>query len=280
MTTASKHSSISTVLLTVFSLLSLMAAAQEKKEFSCTVGPLAVITITNNYGPITVKPSGRNQVLVETIFHSDAVNLVNEQHGDRVELRSISSRKGTNLVEYNVLVPAAAFVSLRSSDGTLRAQGLRGDVVLAAASGSVEVTDISDAHLHVKTLNGSITLTDIRNSHLDVHSVGGNVNLHNVTGPSVEVNSGAGRITYDGDPGRVGEYLLTSHSGDLEVSIPASAWVEIKARSIKGQSDPEFPSASSGPALGRTSLLGGSEKRLGSRFDLRSINGRIRIKRP
>jgi hypothetical protein len=205
---------------------------------------------------------------------------VNEQHGNRIELRSISSRQGINLVEYAVLVPAAAFVTLRSSDGTLRAQGLRGDVVLEAASGSVEVTDISDAHLHVKTLSGPITLTYIRNSHLDIHSVRGNVNLRNVTGPSVEVNSGAGRITYDGDPGRVGEYLLTSHSGDLEVSIPASAWVEIKARSIKSQADPEFPSIGNVPVLGQTSLLGKPGKTLGSRFELRSFSGKIRLKRP
>ena len=280
MTDARKHSRISTVLLVVFSLLSLLAAAQEKKEFSCTVGPLAVISITNNYGPITVKPSGSSQVLVETIFHSDAINVVNEQHGDRIELRSTSSRPGTNLVEYTVLVPAAAFVTLRSSDGTLRAQGLRGDVVLEAASGSVEVTDISDAHLHVKTLSGPITLTDIRNSHLDIHSVRGNVNLHNVTGPSVEVNSGAGRITYDGDPGRVGEYLLTSHTGDLEVSIPASAWVEIKARSIKSQSDPEFPRVGNVPAIGQASLLGKPGKKLGSHVELRSFSGKIRLERP
>jgi len=279
MTNARKHSRISTVLVAVFSLLSLLAAAQEKKEFSCTVGPLAVISITNNYGPITVKPSGSSQVLVETIFHSDAVNVVNEQHGDRIELRSTSSRLGTNLVEYTVLVPAAAFITLRSSDGTLRAQGLRGDVVLEAASGSVEVTDISDAHLHVKTLSGPITLTDIRNSHVDIHSVRGSVNLHNVTGPFVEVNSGGGRITYDGDPGRVGEYLLTSHTGDLEVSIPASAWVEIKARSIKSQADPEFPTASNVPTMGQINLMGKPGK-IGSRFELRSFSGKIRLKRP
>src|SRR6202521_3304152 len=186
MTNARKHSRISTVLLALFSLLSLLAAAQEKKEFSCTVGAGAVISITNNYGPITVKPSGTPQVLVETIFHSDAVNLVNEQHGDRIELRSISSRQRTNLVEYTLLVPAAAFVTLRSSDGTLRAQGLRGDVVLEAASGSVEVTDVNDAHLHVKTLSGPITLTDISNTHVDILSVGGNVDLHNFTEPSVD----------------------------------------------------------------------------------------------
>jgi hypothetical protein len=281
MPNALKHSSISIVLVAVFfTLLSFLAAAQERKEFSYTVGPGAVISLTNNYGPISVKPSGTSQVVVETVSHSDAVSLVNEQHGDRIELRSMSSRQRNNLVDYIVLVPAAAFICLRSSAGTLRAQGLRGDVVLEAVSGSVEVTDISDAHLHVKTLSGPITLTDIRNSHLDIHSVRGNVNLHNVTGPSVEVNSGAGRITYDGDPGRVGEYLLTSHTGDLEVSIPASARVEIKARSIKSQSDPEFPNFSSVPTIGQTSLLGQPGKILGSRFELRSFSGKIRLKRP
>src|SRR5580704_1445828 len=264
----------------VVSFLALTAAAQDKKEFIYNVGPQAVVSITNNYGPITVKPSGSRQVVVETVSHSDAVGLVNEQHGDRIELRSISSRQGTNLVDYTVLVPIDAFVSLRSSDGTLRAQGLRGDVILEASGGSVEVTDISDAHLHVKTLSGPITLTDIRNSHLDIHSVHGNVNLHNVTGPSVEVNSGAGRITYDGDPGSAGEYMLTSHSGDLEVSIPASALVDIKARSIKGQSDPEFPIASGFSAPGAQNLLLKPGMTIGSRFELRSFRGKIRLKRP
>src|ERR1700693_5904491 len=173
---------------------------QENKEFSYAVGPGAVISITNNYGPITVRPSGSGQVVVQTVSHSDAISLVNEQHGDRIELRSSSSRPGTDLVDYTVLVPVDAFVSLRALDGTLRAQGLRGDVILEAAAASVEVSDISDAHLHVRTLTGPITLTDIRNSHLDIHSVNGNVTIRNVTGPSVEVNSGSGRISYQGDP--------------------------------------------------------------------------------
>src|SRR6266404_5703376 len=202
-------------LVVAISLLALTAVGQEKKESGYAVGPGAVISITNNYGPINVKPSGSSQVVVETISHSDAVSLVNEQHGDRIELRSMSSRQGTNLVDYTVLVPAAAFVT-----------------------------------------------------------------LHNVTGPSVEVNSGAGRITYDGDPGRLGDYLLSSHTGNLEVSIPASAWVEIKARSIKSQSDPDFPNLSHVPAIGQTSLLGKPGKMLGSRFELRSFSGKIHLKRP
>jgi hypothetical protein len=239
-----------------------------------------VVSITNNYGPITVKPSGSRQVLVEAVSHSDAVSLVNEQHGNRIELRSASTRSGTNQVDYTVLVPVDAFVSLRSSDGTLRAQGLRGDVILEAAAASVEVTDISDAHLHVRTLTGPITLTDIRNTHLDIHSISGDVKMRNVTGPSVEVNSGSGQISYDGDPGRMGEYLLTSHSGDLNISIPANAWVNIKARSVQGQSDPDFPVANSFASGGTRNLLLKPGMVTGSRFELRSFRGKIHLKRP
>ena len=66
--------------------------------------------------------------------------------------------------------------------------------VIEAASGSVEVTDISDAHLHPKTVSGPITLTDIRNSHLDVHSVSGDVSLGRCYPAIGKVNSGSGRI--------------------------------------------------------------------------------------
>jgi DUF4097 and DUF4098 domain-containing protein YvlB len=271
---------VQTGVVIVISLMALSAAAQDKKEFTFNVGPKAVVSITNNYGPITVKPSGSRQVVVEAVWHSDDVRLVNEQHEDRIELRSVSTRAGTDQVDYTVSVPADAFVSLRSSDGTLRAQGLRGDVILEAAAASVEVTDIRDAHLHVKTLTGPITLTDIRNSHLDIHSVSGDVQLHNVTGPSVEVNSGSGRITYEGDPGRMGEYLLTSHSGDLDISIPANAWVNIKARSIQGKSDPDFPATNGFASDGTKNLLLKPGVVVGSQFELRSFRGKIHLKRP
>jgi hypothetical protein len=41
----------------LISLCALVSVAQQKKEVSYQVGPKAVISITNNYGPITIKPS-------------------------------------------------------------------------------------------------------------------------------------------------------------------------------------------------------------------------------
>jgi DUF4097 and DUF4098 domain-containing protein YvlB len=245
MTDARSQWAIYAVLVTLFPVLSLLTAAQERKEFRYSVGPKAIVSITNNFGAITVKPSGSNQVVTTTVSYSDAVTFENEQHGNCIDLRTSSTHQVSNLVDYTVVVPADAFVTARSSDGKLHAQGLRGDVILEGMNGTVEVTDIINAHLHVKTLRGQLILTHIRDSHVDVRSLGGNVDIHDVSGLSLGVNSGSGRITYEGDPGRAGEYLFTSHSRDLEVSIPAGASAEIKAHSLKGESDQGSPGVGS-----------------------------------
>ena len=86
----------------------------------------------------------------------------------------------------------------------------------------MDVTGIIDAPVQARALSGPITLSDVRNVHLDVFSLSGNVRLQSVVGSSVTAHSGSGRITYEGDPGTEGEYVLTSHSGDPELSIPAS----------------------------------------------------------
>jgi len=280
MTNALSYRSATGPLVAVFSLISVLATAQETKEVRYTVGAKAVICIRNNCGPITVKPSGNRQTVVTTVSHSNAVTFVNEQYGSRIELRTHCRRPGASLADYMVLVPADAVVTLRSSDGALRAQGLSGDVTLEAATALVEVTDISDAHLHVKSLSGSVTLTNVRNSHLDVRSLSGDVKIHNVRESFLEVRSGSGRISYDGDPGKSGDYRLTSHSGDLEVSIPASALVEIRVHSLKGESNQGLPRAGSVPPAGQRSLLLKAGIVNASRFVLRSFRGGIHVKRP
>ena len=280
MTNPRNHSRLSTLVVVVFPILSLLASAQNKKEFSYTVGSHAVISITNNYGPITIKPSRNRQVVITTVSYSEDVSLENEQHGSRIELRSISPHEGSGLVDYTVLVPDDSLVRVRSSSGTVHAQGMRGDLILQAETATVEVSDVSDAHLHVKTLSGPISLMNIRNSHLDVRSVSGDVTLHDVTGSSVEVNSAHGRINYDGDPGPAGEFRLMSHPGDLYISIPASASVDIRSHSVNGKSDGYLPKRDGASARSSGNLSLKPTITNASRFVLRSFKGNIRVIRP
>jgi hypothetical protein len=280
MTGGACRPTVSIALLATVPLLSLMAASQQTKLVRYAVGPKPLISITNDYGAITVGPSGNNQIVVSTVSHSDAINFVSEQHGNRVELRAESDRRGASLAEYTVLVPNDSIVTLRSLDGSLSAEGLRGDVIFETATARVHATAITGAHLHIKTLSGPVTLTEIHDSHLDVHSVSGNIDIHNVTGAFVEASSGSGRIIYDGDPGSAGYYRLTSHTGDLDVSIPASALVEITARSLKGESDQSPSNVDRVPPLDQKKLFIKPGMVGASRVVLHSFKGKIRLKRP
>jgi len=141
-------------LVTATVILAGTLAAQNKKEFHFTVGPRAGVSVMNPYGSISVKPSQSNAVIVTAILHSDKVEVDNNQSGNRVDIQShllAGADAESGRVDYEILVPADASVTLHSSTGTLHAEKLHGDVSLEGPGADVDVRDISDAHVHVKT---------------------------------------------------------------------------------------------------------------------------------
>jgi hypothetical protein len=218
--------------------------AQSKKDYRFAVGPKAGVSIMNPYGSISVKPSLNNTVVVNAILHSDKVEVDKSQSGNRVDIQShllAGADAESGRVDYEVLVPADASVTLHSSTGSLRAEKLHGDVSLEGPGAAVEVRDISDAHVHVKTMNGSVNLDNIQNGHVEVDSLSGEVMLKGVNGPVVQVVSTSGRITYIGDFGKSGEYRLTSHSGDIDATIPEWTSADVSARSVRGEVHDDIP---------------------------------------
>src|SRR6202142_4548381 len=218
--------------------------AESKKEFHFTVGPKAGVSVMNPYGSITVKPSSNNTVVVNAILHSDKVEVDNNQSGNRVDIQShllAGADADSGRVDYEVLVPADASVTLHSNTGSLRAEKLHGDVSLEGPGAEVNVRDISDAHVHVKTMNGAVNLDNITNGHVEVDSLSGTITLNSVNGSLVQVVSTSGRINYIGDFGNSGEYRLTSHSGDIEATIPEWTSADVSARSVRGEVHDDIP---------------------------------------
>ena len=276
------------IVLAVVSCAFLTASAQSKKEFRYTVGPKASIVVVNRFGPVSVRPSGSNEVIATATLHSPKVQVEDSHNPSRVELRTQLPQNATpqeGEVDYDLQVPADAFVNIHSATGTLSAQGLQGDVTLVGEAGPVVVKDASNGHVHVKTLNGAVTLNNVSNAHVDVTSIGGEVNMNAVTGPSVTVSTGSGKIIYVGDFGDNGIYSLSNHSGDIEVTIPQSASVDITARSVLGSVQNDFPlsqkaqpsSFAGGGTQGRS--FAGTSNSGSSSIQLRSFSGKIRLKK-
>jgi len=218
--------------------------AESRREYHFNVGANSRISVNNPYGSISVKPSSGSSVVVIALLHSDKVEVDNAQTGSHLEIQShllSGADPESGRVDYEIMVPADASVTLHSSTGPLHAEKLHGDMTLEGAGAAVDIRDVNNAHIHVKTLNGPVTLTNIQNGHVEVDSLSGEVTLEQVTGPVVQVISTSGRINYIGDFGSSGEYRLTSHSGDIEATVPDSTSADVLARSVRGEVHDDIP---------------------------------------
>ncbi|MFZ3266110.1 MAG: DUF4097 family beta strand repeat-containing protein [Terriglobales bacterium] len=214
------------------------AIAESRKEYRFDVGPNANISVDTQYGAISVRPGTSSEVVVTAILQSDKTEVDNMQRGNRIEIAShllSGADQQSGRVDYELLIPADATVSLRSSTGPLSAESLQGDLTFEGTDAAVNVHNVSNGHVHVRTMRGPITLTDVSNGHIELSSISGAVTLKSVTGPFVRANSGSGKIFYDGDFGSGGDYKLSTHTGDIEAVVPADTSAEFSAHSMLGR---------------------------------------------
>jgi DUF4097 and DUF4098 domain-containing protein YvlB len=231
-------------LVAIVALLAGALLAESRKEFRINVGPRAGVSVNNPYGSISVKPSTGNVVVINALLYSDKVEVDKNLVGNRIEIQSHllpGADAQSGRVDYEILVPADASITLHSSTGPLRAERLHGDVTLEGAAATVDIRDITGSHVRVKTLNGPVTLTNVQEGHVEVDSLSGAVTLNGVTGPIVQVISTSGSISYIGDFGDRGEYRLTSHSGNIEAMVPETTSADVSARSVRGEVHDDIP---------------------------------------
>lgn len=271
------------VTLVLATCLATAAFAESKKEYRFTVGPNANISVDTQYGAISVRPGNTNEVVVNATLISDKVEVDQQQNGNRIEIASHllpGSSQETGQIDYELLIPPDATVSLRSSTGPLSAERLNGDLTLEGPDAMVNVRNVENGHVHVRTMRGPITLTDVRNGHVEVDSISGDVHLKSVTGPLVQATTSNGKIFYDGDFGSSGDYRFTTHTGNIEALVPEDVSADFKAHSVLGRVQHDFPLKAQHtrfPVDAGRSFFGTSGK-AASEVVLRSFSGRIRLK--
>ncbi len=261
------------------------AIAETRKEFRFTVLPKAKanIYVSSQYGAITVKPGYTNQVVVVAVQQSKA-EVDHLQKGNRIEIEShlLPGADGqSGRVDYELTVPSNATVSLRSSTGSLTIERLHGDLSLEGADAPIEVRNSGGGHVHINTMKGAITLTEVRSAHIELTSIGGDIRLSSVSGPFVQAKSGSGNISYDGDFGSDGDYTFTTHTGDIEALVAATASADFNARSVHGQVQSDLPLVPNErhklPV--NANSFAGTVGKASSKVVFTSISGKIRLKR-
>jgi len=283
METWNQRARLGTIVL--FCLVALASPAQTRKDMKYSVGPGASVTVTNDYGPVTVHTAAGSQVLATATLYSDQYEIDQSHSGSRVEFVTHPlQQKPTGdaaRVDFDLTVPPGCAVTIHSSSGPVMVEKIRGDVSVDGDAANIDVHDVGNGHVHLRTLKGNINVTNVSNGHVEITSVSGPVVLNSVSGPSVEINTTTGKIQYAGMFSN-GDYQFTTHSGDIDIRLPANASIDFSARSVNGKVESDFPfqpkqhtpyPVTAGRAFAGTSNSGASA------VQLRSFSGTIRVKK-
>jgi DUF4097 and DUF4098 domain-containing protein YvlB len=264
-------------------------AAETHKEAKLDIASGGTLNVINGCGSVTLHSGSGHQIILSYTVHSDKVEVDQNSTNNkqRVELRThaLADQKPTAdeaRVDYEITVPAGVSVNVSTTSAAITAENLSGDIGLSSETGQISVTNIAKSHLHVRSMTAPVILKDITLTRVDIQSTGGGVTLNNVTGQRVVTATTSGDITYRGDCSGGGDYLLTTHSGAINMTLPPTASVDLTARSTTGSVDNAFPLEEKHhytypPQQGRS--FSGTSNSGSSSVELQSFSGKIRVKK-
>ncbi|HEX3155844.1 MAG TPA: DUF4097 family beta strand repeat-containing protein, partial [Candidatus Angelobacter sp.] len=264
-------------------------AADTRKEARIDIAPGGTVNIVNGGGSVALHSGTGHQLLVAYTVHSAKVEVdqSTSDNKQRVELltHALPGEKPTPdeaKVDYDVTVPARVSVNVTTTSAPITAEGISSEIGLASETGQITVHNIAKSHVNIRSVTAPVSLQDVTMSRVDIQSTGGTVQLKNVNGQRVAVGTTSGNIDYQGDCSGGGDYILTTHNGAIDVTLPATASVDLSARSTTGKVENDFPLQqkphnSFVPEQGRS--FAGTSNSGSSSVELQSFSGKIRVKK-
>jgi hypothetical protein len=246
---------------------------KDKFEQTISMARDGKVSVRNVSGDIEVKTWDKGEVKIEAVKTSKASTLEKaKENAAKVEIEVREegktvlietkypkpSIKNLNVtVDYHLLIPDQAEIKTKSVSGDVILQQIGGMVEVDVVSGDIEVTKADkgadcksvsgDLELQsitgdafLKTVSGDITMEKLIGS-IEAESVSGDIELSDVSGARVvKGNALSGTITYQGDINPEGRYELKSHSGEIEMILPADAAFDLEASTFSGDIESDF----------------------------------------
>ena len=278
--------------------LSLTASSQSDWQTDTTfaVPSGTRLELQNVTGDVVISAWNRSEVRVRA-DHGRRSGVVAELTGSILRLRAQSDRGIVNLggiADYQLTVPVNMAIHISGMHADVTIEGTQGDIKVQAVSGDIHVTG-GNGTLSLTTIDGMVFVQDgagrleaITTSDdvvvdgfqgaVRVEAVSGDISLRRIDSRDVYAEAVSGEVEYEGTIRDDGTYLLSTHSGDLRVAIPASANVLVRAVTSMGLVESTF-------TLPETAQSGRRERsyRLGTgsaSMELKVFSGDVRLVRP
>jgi DUF4097 and DUF4098 domain-containing protein YvlB len=250
----------------------------EKVSQTYKVGEGAALDLSHLAGDIRVTGGTGSEVQIDAIKrvrHRDpeqarrlleALRVEVSNFNGRVEVRTIYPRRGafgnnvSASVDYVIVVPAGATVSLKSISGDISVTNVKGEVRAETVSGDVNVAGTpnvavaktisgnvtaqnigSQTTLVLTTISGTVLGTGLKVRALQAGSVSGNVRLVGTEVERLEAKSVSGNIEFEAPLAKGGRYEFTSHSGNVRITLSGNTGFELDADTFSGSVRSDVP---------------------------------------
>ena len=169
----------------------------------------------------------------------------------------------------------AAGVSARSVEGDIRIRDVSGGIVARTVEGMIEV-DNAEGTIELFSLDNDVWVSGVRGD-LTVEAGDGDVHLLRIDARRVQASTVDGVIEFDGVIWPDGRYELTTHDGDVTLSLAENVSASVSVSTFDGEFVTEFPVVLSGMNSSRELRfsLGAGE----ASIIVRAFDGEVRLVR-
>jgi hypothetical protein len=259
-----------TFLLAMFTVIAISGAALAddwSKTFQISGRP--ELRVNANDGSVTIRTWDRKEIeaRVTTVRWKipSEVQVVDHQSGDRVELEVRMPHRMFTLnfgqrssIQVELRVPREIRSDIRTGDGSIIAENLRGETRLSTGDGRIEATSL-DGTLDAQTGDGRIVIRG-RFDMLNLHTGDGSI--------EAEVNNGS-RIT--------SEWSVRTGDGHVTLRLPATLSADLDVHTGDGHIQSDLPVTVSGSRSEHE--LRGKLNAGGPPLIVRTNDGSIRLER-
>jgi Putative adhesin len=280
------------VLLALVTATLALTAAQQI-DTTLNVGRGQRLDVNAFGGDITVRAWNRNAVRVEASTSGrDRVEV--SSSASAVAIRTQGRHGPASEIELRISAPPWMALTLSGVNTSMKVEGSRAPVTVETVEGEVDVSG-GEGLISLRSVQGSITLrgakgrinvnsvnedVEVTNSSGDVvaQTVNGEIALQVVDATSVDASTVNGDIWYSGPIRAGGRYALSTHNGDLSLTVAEGTSASVAVSTFSGEFESEFPVPLRGTRKGK-----GFNFTLGSgsaQVTLESFQGTIELVRP
>jgi DUF4097 and DUF4098 domain-containing protein YvlB len=289
----------SVLLALLLALLPAGASAQRKIDRRLALDPTGMVRVWNLAGSVRVIGWDRDSIVVTGTIPNDILfNMGGSRSGVKLGL-DVPMREDGKIppAHLEVRVPQRAQVWLKAGSGDIVVENLSGSVDAYTVGGNIRISgsprevlaesmggqidlSVTTRSLRAKNASGGIRLSG-RVEEVVATTVSGRLAISGIELLSARFESIEGDILFQGALPRGAQLDFVSHSGTVELTLPAKTSADFSISTFQGQVTSDFGSAK----LGAARDLKGKELNFtlgnydGTRVSIRNFKGNIVLRR-